>query len=537
MRHVSWCLLLSLLYSSSAGAQERAVLIENRAAPVAALPAAPPFGSFDTPSDGATGLTGSIAITGWALDDTGVTKVDIQRDAHPNDPPGAIVNGRVFIGTATFVAGARPDLAALYPTHPNPSNGGWGYLMLTRGLQWDGQGEFNLYAVATDTLGNTATLGRKRISVNNALATKPFGSLDTPGQGQTLSGTFVNFGWVLAQPKRTVPASSVQVAIDGVFLPQASECLTSRSDISDGFPAFDTSQAIRCFTIDTTRYANGLHTIGWVVADNTGQADGIGSRYFTIANPTFTFDSDVPIEDQDNARRGISMAANYTATHGLSTAGYFELFSLTTQAGLIQAGVDVVGWTLEQSQAYWNSGGCGFTGSRRGRKYIIQAARCRWSAATHTHEYFHLIQYRLTEPFTLIDRPDDQTPGGGPRWLLEGTASLVSDKILEANGLANYESGKRAAQVASAKSSSSLQSLESWTGMTAADGGTGTAYQIGYAASDLLVSTSGLSSLATFWSGIGSGLTWQESFRRAFNRTVDAFYTEFALYRKTFPQQ
>ena len=32
----------------------------------------PPFGSFDTPVHGAIGVQGSVAVTGWALDDTSV---------------------------------------------------------------------------------------------------------------------------------------------------------------------------------------------------------------------------------------------------------------------------------------------------------------------------------------------------------------------------------------------------------------------------------------------------------------------------------
>lgn len=106
-----------------------------------------------------------------------------------------------------------------------------------------------------------------------------------------MSGTFVNFGWVVALPGRTITTGNVQVAIDDVIHPLASECLKNRADISRGFPSFDTTQAIRCFVIDSTKYTNGLHTIGWLVTDSTGQADGIGSRFFTIANPSSTTNS------------------------------------------------------------------------------------------------------------------------------------------------------------------------------------------------------------------------------------------------------
>jgi hypothetical protein len=54
---------------------------------------ASPVGVFDTPVEGTSGITGSLAVTGWALDDIEVTEVQIWRAPHPNDPPGAIFAG------------------------------------------------------------------------------------------------------------------------------------------------------------------------------------------------------------------------------------------------------------------------------------------------------------------------------------------------------------------------------------------------------------------------------------------------------------
>ena len=36
--------------------------------------------------------------------------------------------------------------------------------------------------------------------------------------------------------------------------------------------------------LDTTALAEGQHTIAWVVTDSLGEANGIGSRYFSVAN-------------------------------------------------------------------------------------------------------------------------------------------------------------------------------------------------------------------------------------------------------------
>ena len=47
--------------------------------------ATPPFGSFDTPTSGQTEVAGSIAVAGWALDDSAVDRVEIWRDLAVNE--------------------------------------------------------------------------------------------------------------------------------------------------------------------------------------------------------------------------------------------------------------------------------------------------------------------------------------------------------------------------------------------------------------------------------------------------------------------
>jgi uncharacterized repeat protein (TIGR01451 family) len=257
---------------------------------LSAADATAPVGAFETPIDQSTGVTGSIAVTGWALDDIEVTELQIWRDPHPSDPRGAIFagpapqGGKVFIGFASFVPGARPDVQSLYPAAPLNSRAGWGYLLLTRGLVWDGKGAFRLYAIAKDRDGHTVQIGAKTITIDNSTATKPFGAIDTPAQGGTASGMYPNTGWVLTpNAGATIPATGVQVTIDGAFLPGVPS-MSDRSDITAGFPGFNTSGAGRGLFVDTTQFANGPHVIGWMVTDSTGKADGVGSRFFTISN-------------------------------------------------------------------------------------------------------------------------------------------------------------------------------------------------------------------------------------------------------------
>jgi hypothetical protein len=251
---------------------------------VGTVSSAPPFGSFDTPTNGATNVSGAVAVTGWALDDGSVSKVQIYREPVPGDPaPSA--NGKIFVGDATFVAGARPDVQNAYPTYPNANRAGWGYMLLTNMLPGGGNGHFTLHAYATDNEGKTTVLGSHGFDAANLSATKPFGTIDTPAQGQTVSGTITNFGWVLSSPG-VMPAngSTITVFVDGAARGHVQYNLY-RVDIASLFPGYaNTNGAVGAFTLDTRTLSNGLHTIAWSATDNMGHTDGIGSRYFWVQN-------------------------------------------------------------------------------------------------------------------------------------------------------------------------------------------------------------------------------------------------------------
>jgi hypothetical protein len=243
-----------------------------------------PVGAFETPEDGATGISGSIAVTGWAMDDLEVVRVRILRD--PVSGEGA---SPIFIGNAVLVEGARADLIPVFPTTPRNTRGGWGYLLLTNFLPNGGNGTFRLHALADDVEGNSTLLGSKTITVDNANATKPFGAIDTPGQGDTISGTnYANFGWVLSRgTTRADPpgGGTVRVVIDGAFVSSVPLGWTSRSDLAGLFPlaqyaGIGTAAGLHRF--NPSLLTNGTHTIAWVVTDNMGGADGVGSRFFNV---------------------------------------------------------------------------------------------------------------------------------------------------------------------------------------------------------------------------------------------------------------
>jgi hypothetical protein len=240
-----------------------------------------PFGSFDTPVHGST-VRSSIPITGWALDDVAVESLKVYRG-----PVSGEGGDWVYIGDGVFVEGARPDVENAFPGYPNNSRAGWGYMLLTNFLPNGGNGTFTLYAVVTDSVGNEVTLGAKTIICDNANAVKPFGAIDTPGQGGTASGSsYINWGWVLTPQPNRIPfdGSTIDVYVDGVKLGHPNYNIY-RKDIATLFPGYVNSNgAVGYFYLDTTAYENGVHTIQWTAADDDGNTDGIGSRYFTIQN-------------------------------------------------------------------------------------------------------------------------------------------------------------------------------------------------------------------------------------------------------------
>ena len=123
-------------------------------------------------------------------------------------------------------------------------------------LPGQGNGVFRLHAIAFDREGRQTLLESRTITCTNATSTAPFGAIDTPTQGQTVSGSVNNFGWVLVPgtARADVPGGgTVRVVIDGAVVAVPGGW-TSRPDISALFPTGYSSLAstLAVHTFDTT---------------------------------------------------------------------------------------------------------------------------------------------------------------------------------------------------------------------------------------------------------------------------------------------
>ena len=243
-----------------------------------------PLGVVDIPLHNATGLNGAVPIGGWALDDVGIRRVQIYRSPVPPE-----LQSEIYLGDATRVRGARPDVGLFYTT-PETTRAGWGFMLLSNVLPNGGNGTYTLSAYAEDIEGRRTLIGQKTVTFDNTNSALPFGTIDQPSQGGNLSGMAAPVaGWVLAQPGRSIPfdGSTIQLLIDGVVQPNIATYGVARPDVAGFFP-FPTyanaNGAGAHFILDTRQFVNGLHTIAWVARDDQGVVEGIGSRYFTIAN-------------------------------------------------------------------------------------------------------------------------------------------------------------------------------------------------------------------------------------------------------------
>ncbi|MEM7052329.1 MAG: Ig-like domain-containing protein [Acidobacteriota bacterium] len=133
---------------------------------------------------------------------------------------------------------------------------------------------------------NIVTLGWILCSlmlVSPALAQEPFGSFGGRSDGGNGAAGIVGmFGWALDDDG----VAAVDFYVDGVIDGRALYG-RHRPGVEAAYPGFpDSATAGFSYSLDTTRYPNGLHTVTPQVISTTGQRKWLNSRVFDFNNTT-----------------------------------------------------------------------------------------------------------------------------------------------------------------------------------------------------------------------------------------------------------
>ncbi len=139
-----------------------------------------------------------------------------------------------------------------------------------------------MYVRITDVSGCSYFLTPRAVTIDNTLNQPPFGGVDfpQPDSGVSANGILEVAGWALDDRK----VDHVDVFVDGLIERQAVTGIY-RADVAANYP--DNPQAIVAgfiLNIDSTRYANGVHTVTVKAVDDQGQQGLLGTRRVQVFN-------------------------------------------------------------------------------------------------------------------------------------------------------------------------------------------------------------------------------------------------------------
>jgi len=229
----------------------------------------PPIGSLDWPPPGTT-VSGTVMLPGWALD---------QQTTANTLSLTLLVDG-IAQGTAPTRV-ARPDVCAVYPatTYPGACQSGYQFTWSAGALS---NGSHTVAVRVTDGGGLSTTLGPVTVTV--AGNTPPFGSLDWPPPGTTVSGTVMLPGWALDR-QTTANTLALALLVDGTVV-SAPLSRVTRNDVCAVYPATTYPGACQSgyqFTWNTSGLPSGSHTVAVRVTDGGGLSTTLGP--VTVTRP------------------------------------------------------------------------------------------------------------------------------------------------------------------------------------------------------------------------------------------------------------
>jgi hypothetical protein len=231
------------------------------------------LGSIDFPVDGDT-VSGYVQVIGFALDGNQVSNVDVFVDG--TDPSNAVT-----VAGGANINLPRPDVMQFFPQYGGTAGQFPGYQASFKASGFS-NGSHTLYVRITDVSGCSYFLAPRAVKIDNTRNQPPFGNVDfpLPDSGVNANGVLEVAGWALDD--RSV--DHVDVFVDGLIERQAVTGFY-RADVAANYP--DNPKAIVSgfiLNIDSTRYANGVHTVTVKAVDDQGQQGLLGTRRVQFFN-------------------------------------------------------------------------------------------------------------------------------------------------------------------------------------------------------------------------------------------------------------
>jgi hypothetical protein len=235
---------------------------------------------LETPAVGAV-VSGSITVSGWALDDIGISST-------PISSVRIQVDGTT-VGTAAYGV-SRPEICAGYPGRPGCPNVGFFFSLNTASLA---PGAHTITAVGTDSDGVPDDgVASVQISVAPPGVPPPSSilpnvAIDSPTAGKTVSGILTISGWALDNIGSSgSPISYVQVLIDGHIVGNAAYG-SSRPDICLLYPDRPGCPNVGfLYLLDTKQLSVGPHDLTITATDTDSTPDsGTSTVPFNVVAP------------------------------------------------------------------------------------------------------------------------------------------------------------------------------------------------------------------------------------------------------------
>jgi len=237
----------------------------------------------------------------------------------------------------------------------------------------------------------------------------------------------------------------------------------------------------------------------------------------------YQFGSTVTQQEADLVQNAVAVASIFFQQNFELSTGAFSIVLDSDLDALAAAYAENVAIPVATARDALETDGSG-TGQTA---TFIYTGHATWTNATDgfvresiiVRELFRIFEHELIGLPGLFREADSQTPYGGPRWLIEGSATWVQNVVVYAH--------KSLLPCQQVHNTAQLQTMESWTGMKTHPNSAALASM----AVDYFIDQYSLKALADIWFHVGEGESWQSAFHDATGVTISDFYTNFAAYR------